>query len=180
MVNGRLGQDEAPAAPALWGSEEGADGRRSPWGPHAVPWAWGRPRWELPHPPATAPQTHLEPADPPGARRARSCCTSSASRRSSAGSCGKGCSCSCRARRAAGPDGGAELCAPLSPRRTAPARPPSELFPEGRTGRLDGGRGNRLGSSGLSPWAPGLRCPQRASKEPHGDTTLRGGLGAIV
>lgn len=43
------GQDEAPAAPALWGA------RRAP---------TGGPRRELPRPPRGPPRTHLEPAEP--------------------------------------------------------------------------------------------------------------------
>lgn len=61
------------------------------------------------------------PRIPPGARRARSCCTSSGSHRSSVGSCGKGCSCSCHAHRAARETEGPTL--PCCQRQRVPALP---------------------------------------------------------
>lgn len=68
--------------------------------------------------------------DPPGGHRARPCCTSSASHRSSDGSCGRGCSCSCRARRAVGE--GRVSSRPLLPQGSqsfACSRPRPRVFP---------------------------------------------------
>lgn len=105
---------------------------------------------------ASLPSPGGAPPDPPGACRARSCCTSSGPRRSSAGSCGKGCSCSCRARRAAGDEGLTARAVPTTlssspasrprcslPRPCLTPRPTVILCVQVRTGGLEGRRGDR-------------------------------------
>lgn len=76
---------------------------------------------------ASLPSPGGAPRDPPGAHRARSCCTSSGRRRSSAGSCGKGCSCSCRARRAAGDEGLTARAVPTALSSSLASRPRCSL-----------------------------------------------------